>query len=347
MTKQNQEVGNDSIAAQAQGDITIIKNHGFAASDIVEILNSSMPMLRALAKDEARGLMKELSEEIYERLAKRPEVAAAALKTPDFQYVLGEAAHAYARSGDPNVRDMLVDLIDSRCTSNDRTRVTLSLNEAINKTAVLMKGDFAALSIIFLIRYVRLGATNFKTFVERLNYTFTPLMSEVESGQSVAHYLSAQSCGQITLSKVVFFEHVRHSYMGYFSKGMDEADLLPIFTPQLADFGKKLLIPCVHNPKKIQVKAVNEVQFRDLCREVEFPKEATEALWTIFDSKTMTVEEIKAKLEKEFPDIYKLQSLWDDSFLSQFELSSIGIAIGHANAKRVAQFDADLSIWIN
>jgi hypothetical protein len=38
---------------------------------------------------------------------------------------------------------------------------------------------------------------------------------------------------------------------------------------------------------------------------------------------------------------------WSDSQMKNFTLTSVGIAIGHANIKRLVGEFANLSIWIN
>jgi hypothetical protein len=38
--------------------------------------------------------------------------------------------------------------------------------------------------------------------------------------------------------------------------------------------------------------------------------------------------------------------VWTNTPLKGFKLTSLGIAIGHANARRVVGFDAPLDIWI-
>jgi len=38
---------------------------------------------------------------------------------------------------------------------------------------------------------------------------------------------------------------------------------------------------------------------------------------------------------------------WDNSSIKSFTLTSMGIAIAHANIKRLSGAFADLSVWIN
>ena len=47
------------------------------------------------------------------------------------------------------------------------------------------------------------------------------------------------------------------------------------------------------------------------------------------------------------PNIADLTKAWEDTPMKSLKLNSVGIAIGHANAARVINFDAPLEIWIN
>lgn len=43
----------------------------------------------------------------------------------------------------------------------------------------------------------------------------------------------------------------------------------------------------------------------------------------------------------------KIFETWESSAIKNFTLTSVGIAIGHANIKRLVGEFSDLSIWIN
>ena len=61
----------------------------------------------------------------------------------------------------------------------------------------------------------------------------------------------------------------------------------------------------------------------------------------------MTPDEIKSDLKTMHPCMEKLFDVWDNSHMKNMSLTSVGIAIGHANIRRVTKETDNLSIWIN
>ena len=57
--------------------------------------------------------------------------------------------------------------------------------------------------------------------------------------------------------------------------------------------------------------------------------------------------EIIELIAPDVPAIRTLAELWEQTPLKQLHLTSVGIAIGFSNMRRMnPKFDADLSIWI-
>ena len=67
----------------------------------------------------------------------------------------------------------------------------------------------------------------------------------------------------------------------------------------------------------------------------------------LFDLGKMNDNEIKDKCIAIRPYLADLFDIWSESAMKNFTLTSVGIAIGHANIKRLVGEFADLSIWIN
>jgi len=61
----------------------------------------------------------------------------------------------------------------------------------------------------------------------------------------------------------------------------------------------------------------------------------------------MDRDEIREKCIEIRPYMSGLFETWLESEMRHFVLTSVGIAIGHANIRRVVGEFADLSIWIN
>lgn len=151
MTDQDQRVTEGSTALQAARDIVVV-HQGISPDKMSEILVSMATQL-SLYRDEAMQVvnarMDSFRDEILKRFAEEGQANSAAFRDPDFQYLIGEAQNAYARSGDEAVRDTLVDIIARRSLETGRTRLALTLNDAATKAPFLTAEEFAALSLVY------------------------------------------------------------------------------------------------------------------------------------------------------------------------------------------------------
>jgi len=57
--------------------------------------------------------------------------------------------------------------------------------------------------------------------------------------------------------------------------------------------------------------------------------------------------EVKDFLISIHPEMKKLFELWQKAGMANFTLTSVGIAIAHANLHRRTGMSADLGLWIN
>lgn len=75
--------------------------------------------------------------------------------------------------------------------------------------------------------------------------------------------------------------------------------------------------------------------------------EDKDRICALFDNGKMDMNEIKNKCEEIRPYMEQVFDVWTSSAMKNFNLTSVGIAIGHANVKRLVGEFTNLSIWIN
>jgi hypothetical protein len=111
--------------------------------------------------------------------------------------------------------------------------------------------------------------------------------------------------------------------------------------------GANLLMPCMNDPARFQVNTLNKAVFDERSRDAGLQSTDSDPLWNFFIETLLSEQEMLAKLTPHFPELPLLIDLWTATPLNRLTLTTVGIAIGHANLRRIAQLDADLSIWIN
>ena len=225
-TKQTQEVANNALAIQSSRDTVATINIGMNPEEVQKTIHSAlqaaMPMFTQVAQFEAGKRMAELEQKVMERLASQGTTSAEALKDPDFQYMLTRAHHLYARSGDPQIADTLVDLIGHRASQTDRSRLTLTLNDAVDKTALLTKNEFASLSLVYTLKQTkRTNIGNFLPFLEWLEKSVLVFVPDISDEETSYLYLQALSCTQINPLARLPLRTAMCRYAGVLSKGFD------------------------------------------------------------------------------------------------------------------------------
>lgn len=110
---------------------------------------------------------------------------------------------------------------------------------------------------------------------------------------------------------------------------------------------ERFFVPCLNDSSKIQVRA-NSKELLEKTFEAHStsPEDRARISW-LFDLGKMSETEIKGKCIEIRPYMSGLFDIWSESGMKNFTLTSVGIAIGHANVKRLVGEFANLAIWIN
>jgi hypothetical protein len=349
MSDQKQHVGTQSLAIQSGGNTTITQ--GLSPENmrqILEVLASQLSTYTAIAREFVDGRLADFEQRVIARFSDLEKANPEAFKDPDFQYVITRAQHAYARSGDEGVRDTLVDLIAARSQQTNRSRLSLTLNDAIEKAAVLTKNEFAELTLCFLMRYSLFSFSSLAAFGAQFSRFVSPLLPDISTSEASYQYIEAQSCGTIGLGEAKLVQILRLNYAGIFSGGFERTYLVGFFTEDRIKQMEvnQLVIPCLKDPAKLQLNAPNR-QWFDGTEEVrKLPKNEQDILWNVFDSSVWNGETLLQNVERVYPEIRVLNSLWDDTLLKNLSLTTIGIAIGHVNCARIAGSGSNLDTWI-
>lgn len=349
MNDQTQHVREVGFAVQSGRD-TILQQ-GISPAQMAEILNAlatQFPAQLAAAHQIVTERLSDFEARFLEKFQDQLAANSAAFADPDFQYVVRSCQHAYARSGDSEIRDTLIDLIARRSKEQTRTRLSLTLNEAVETAVKLTKNEFAELSLCYLLRYTRQEIGNMDQFAAYFQANITPLLTDISSEKASYQYLEAQSCGNIGLISLEVISMFRENYGGIFSKGFDKETLqnyLPGEKKNVFDQAT-LLIPCLNDKDKFQFGVINKKEFLEHGDKLQLSEPEMENVWKMFDGTIWNGEEFLVNVEKRIPEIRSLAKIWSDSSLKTFTLTTVGLAIGHSNLVRISKLDADLAMWV-
>lgn len=344
---QNQDVGAGALAIQAARDVIIGISAADARAIALDVAKVTFYELTGLAKETMSTRVEEITDNVISKLERDYPEGLKKAVDPDFQYALLTVQKQYGRTGDKDLGDLLVDLLVDRSKQDQRNILQIVLNESLEVAPKLTSGQLATLSLIFLFRYTQYHAVlNDEMFGNYFDVHVQPFVQSLVKNQASFQHLEFTGCGSNMVVDAPLGEILTTHYPGLFSNGVD-IDIVEGMGLSAALRAVFLLV-CINDKNKVQVKALNDATLEDLFIRNNVLPEEREKLNKLYVLNRMSKEEVKDKCVSLRPYMSEVFTMWSDSPAKSFSLTSVGIAIAHANIKRFAGKEfADLSIWIN
>jgi hypothetical protein len=340
---QAQEAADGAVAVQAGRDVIM---HVGVTPDEVRALASDtfkadfvkmLGMAEAIAEARANKVL----DAFIERIERVNPSALTYANDPDFRYTLYTAQKTAARSGDGKLEDLLVELLVERACEAPRSLIQLVLNEAIEVIQRISNAQINALTLTFVLRHLQFDAASFDALIKTMDVYLQPFLSEVGGSYASLSHLEYTGCGTLDDRALrMAAEILAGTYPGAFQYGVSDADAC---VKSLSSSARSLLVPCEHNAAHVQVLGTTREMVRVLCKERQLGMQDTTMLNRIFageDSVNVREACVRAR-----PYLEKLFDAWDGSTLPQFCLTSVGVAIAHANLSKYGAI-SPLSNWI-
>jgi hypothetical protein len=205
-----------------------------------------------------------------------------------------------------------------------------------------MPDQLDVLSIVFLLKYTsNRGITSLDNLGRYIDRYILPFTQNLNKKQSTYQHLEFASCGNISLGEKKIETAFLNNYPGLFSRGLTKEQLEPVPVNT-----KDIIIVALHNKERFQVSALDDKVLDDLLQQRALSDEDKSRMKTLFSAERMSVNEVKEYLLSLRPGLSSLFDVWDNSSMKNMTLTSVGIAIAHANIQRKIGEKFDLSIWI-
>jgi hypothetical protein len=346
---QEQKVEAGGTAIQAKGNVTINQS-GITYTEVkaiaLDIAKTTFYELTGEAKETAAARVEEITSKILDRIQAEFPAGLQKAKDPDFQYALFTVQKEYARTGDHDLGDLLVDLLVDRSKHNQRDILQIVLNESLSTAPKLTESHLAALAVIFLFRYTQNpSAGNHQLMGQTLDAHLLPFVGKLPKNLASFQHLEFCGCGSVTVLATSLEAIFGSTYQGQFVKGFESSEVVARGIEIGLD--PRFFIPCINDPTKIQVNANIKSGLESRFNEFNVSNEDRVKIQTLFDFDKMTDAEIRVKLIEIRPYMADILDAWTNSPMNFFTLTSVGMAIGHANIKRFAGEFSNLSAWIN
>ncbi len=344
---QKQEGGDSSTNLQGQ---TIVINQGISYADAkeiaIDVYQANFLKLSQVAETTAKARVEEITELFFSKLQKEHPEGIGNAHNPDFQYALFTVQKEYAKTGDKALGDLLVDLLVDRSKQQQRNILQIVLNEALSTAPKLTDSQLAVLAVKFLFGYTQhLSVGNHDLLGQYFDKFIAPLSSKIVKNQAAFQHLEYAGCGSVGTFPNALASILGSTYQGLFLKGFDQKEVVDRSISLGLD--QQFFIGCLNDPSKTQVNALNKDGLSKKFEEVGVTEEDRSKISALFELGKMSETEIRDKCIEVRPYMADIFDCWESSSMGRLTLTSVGIAIGHANIKRFAGEFADLAIWIN
>lgn len=347
MNLKTQKSGDDSTNIQAE---TVNINHGItyveARQIALDVFDANFFKLSEKAVDVAKERAQQITDKFLRELALKNQDISLIAQDPDFQSSLYTVQKEYAKTGDKDLGDLLVDLLLDRTKLDTRSILQIVVNESLIVAPKLTQQQVDTLSIVFMSKYtINNGLNSLLSLKEYFEKFFKPYINSLSKSNACYQHLEYSGCGSISVMSSDIKSIIKSNYGGLFSKGFSH-DKLAEKSIDLPKY-QMLFTRCLHDAGKIQVNSISKEVLAEKIKEYHVDEGIAGATNELYDSSLMSDDEIEAYIVLLCEDMKLLFDVWQNSSLNNFQLTSVGIAIGHANIKKNLGEFTNLSIWIN
>lgn len=346
ISKRSQQGGDNSLNIQAE-QVTV--NTGLTIAHVkeiaLEVFEGNFYKLTGLARETADKRAREITDQFIQELAEKNPAGMQAAEDPDFQYSLFTAQKEFARCGDKELGDILVDILVDRTKQEERSLLQIVLNESLSVAPKLNSEQLDILACCFNVAYTRrVNIKNVAMFANYLESGILIFSDPINSKRANYNHLEFVGCASIRAGERDLINLLTKTYQAIFSKGYprDAIKAIEDKEPNIIH----VHIPCLHDPSLLQPGGMDDDTIREMCSDRGISEESANQLIQFNKQYVMNQQEARDFLGKICP---RFPKFLDDAASTQFnsmELTSVGIAIAHAHSRKKAGFDADLSIWI-
>lgn len=346
LSNKSQKSGDNSVNLQAES-MTI--HAGLSISHVrelaLEVFENNFYKLSGIAREIAEQRVQEFTEQMITELSLKNPDGLKAAEDPDFQSSLFQAQKEYAKCGEKELGDILIDILVDRTKETERTLLQIVLNESLIIAPKLNSTQLDILACCFTFGYTeRHNIEDIQEFAEYLNnfiLVFTDALNEKDTNYKHLAYVGCVSIREVYRQLI---PSLKRRYTAFFCKGFDykAADEIRKTSPKLDN----ILIQCLHNVNFVQTCGMNDAITQQLCADNDIQEEDTHKLLELNRSHLMDDDEAFLFLTSICPKFKQFKAYFESTPFRNLELTSVGIAIAHAHSRKKTGFDADLAIWI-
>ncbi|MFE1299867.1 LPO_1073/Vpar_1526 family protein [Streptomyces sp. NPDC058731] len=344
--KQLQRAGDHSTNYQAQNITVQGLTYSEAKEIALDVFRANALELSTVAQKTAKQRVEELTEAFFKTLLERAPEAIESISEPDMQRSIFRAQEEYACSGDKDLGEVLVDMLVDRAATPARDLRQVTLNEAIKTASKLTAPHFAILGAILIAANTKFTAARTVGDLHAyLTKVVAPTVEGLRATDGDLRHLQYAGCLSIDISEKPLSGILAQTYPAFFTKGFTREEI----GEGLREIGPPAIIPCLRDPSKFQVGAMdNSAVVEHLVPDLGLEEHSAE-LQRLMNVNLMPGDEIEEEFASLHPNLRNLVDVWGTTAIRRCDLTGVGMALGHANLRRILgeEFSAGLEVWVH
>lgn len=345
---QDQKVEEGGLAIQAGGNVSFGLGYSDVRQVALDVFHANFYQLSGLAKELVNERCEEITNEVIGRLHREFPEGFSGASDPDFQYSLFNVQKEYARKGDKEVSELLVELLVEKTKRESRSLAEVIYSEALVAASKLNGRQIDLLTLIYVARHtMNYGLQDMQSLGIYLDRYIKPLCTDLTvRGDSTFSYMEYAGCGvdKQGLGQISLAEIFLRTYKGLFIKGFDEGALEGIKCA--SSLRRVLFRPCIRDSSKIQLVSTTSEELDKIIEAAKIEVDDADKIRQLLSVNPLGEIEVQGEvtvLRNWMKDVF---DMWSESSAKSFTLSSVGMAIAHSNLRRHVPEFPDISIWI-
>lgn len=337
MSSQEQRGGVGSTNVQI-GSVTTGLSYADVRDIASDLFERNFSHLAAVARDTANARAEQIRDEILAKLESAPEARPESFGQVEKQLYLLEAQKGFALSGDEDLKSLLVNAVVGVSSAAERSKKSIVLGEAIKVAPLLTPEQLRALATSFSIWNVNFGVTSLIELFKRYEAAADLSKFDIELTDGDFRHLEYLSCGTLATHHLAFAELLRSDYPGLLQLGYTPDELSAAFNPDQVPAG--IWRTAQRDPSRLELAIRRSSDFANIA---SFTPHQAETGKRLLSERLIDESTVRAELKTMGGKAEYIYDRWAASKLSDFRLTSVGIAIGYTFvAERLAMPDLDI-----
>lgn len=344
----DQKSGENSTNLQIAGNVTIGISATEARQIALDVFKANFYEFSEKAAKKAMERAEEITDEFIAKFYNKIPELENKLQEPSVQSSMFNAQKEFAKTGDKELKEQLLDLLLQRINSDERSLKQIVLDEAISIIPKLTKDQINTLSLIFSAVYFNhRDIVNLNALENYINNKLVNFYPEKQISYSFFTHLQFTGCCTILSEGSTYkplLEILKSRYKALFTKGFTNEELIAEFKENI-QLLQPLIIRCLQNPLKIQFNSLNNEVFDSKITELNLGEIGQRAKQ--FENKfLMNDTEIEQFLVSKNTKISNLFRDWKEKDFKTITPTSVGFAIAIMNYNRQTNSNIDFESFI-